>query len=233
MAVVCGADGCRGGWVAVYHDLRTGKLSSRVVGDIGEIGETSPKPSVIAVDIPIGLTDKGARSCDMLARRLLGVRASSVFPAPLRQVLRATSHAEASAISRSLSGKGMSIQAWGIVPKVRQVDAALWKDRTLREMVREVHPEVSFYYLAGGHPMKASKKSQLGRDERIKLLRTVYGAEVDRLVGKGRRDICAADDILDAVAATWTAARILNGGAVVIPDQRHKDRFGLYMEIIA
>jgi predicted RNase H-like nuclease len=81
--------------------------------------------------------------------------------------------------------------------------------------------------------MKASKKVQLGRDERLKLLRSIYGAEVDRLVVERRRDICAADDILDALAATWTAARILKGKAVIIPDQRHNDHFGLSMEIAA
>ncbi|MEW6348758.1 MAG: DUF429 domain-containing protein [Thermodesulfobacteriota bacterium] len=40
------------------------------------------------VDIPIGLRDHGPeRSCDLEARRLLGIRRSSVFPVPCRSAV--------------------------------------------------------------------------------------------------------------------------------------------------
>ena len=56
----------------------------------------------VLIDIPIGLLDKGPdeRSCDKAARKLLGKRASSVFPAPARQALDASDYQAALAVNR-------------------------------------------------------------------------------------------------------------------------------------
>jgi predicted RNase H-like nuclease len=69
-------------------------------------------PEVVAVDVPIGLPERGSRDCDVEARRLLGVRSSSVFPAPIRAMLAAGSQAEASRIGHGAEGKRVSIQLW-------------------------------------------------------------------------------------------------------------------------
>src|SRR5205085_11648547 len=50
---------------------------------------------IVAVDIPIGIPDEGARLADVAARRFVGPRASSVFTTPLRRVLETPSYAEA------------------------------------------------------------------------------------------------------------------------------------------
>ena len=39
--------------------------------------------------------------------------------------LAAISHAEASAINFRITGRGLSQQAWGIVPKIKQVDGEM------------------------------------------------------------------------------------------------------------
>src|SRR6478672_10250511 len=91
-AAVLGVDGFRGGWVG-----------ARVVGtqvewlllpDAQAVVEASTAAAATAVDAPIGLPEAGPRDCDLAARRLLGVRGVSVFPAPVRAVLAATSYAE-------------------------------------------------------------------------------------------------------------------------------------------
>jgi predicted RNase H-like nuclease len=56
--------------------------------------------AMVAIDIPIGLTETGeARTCDIEARRLVGLRRSSIFPAPDRRILQmaVTNYVEACA----------------------------------------------------------------------------------------------------------------------------------------
>lgn len=139
--------------------------------------------------MPIGLPDQPqTRTCDRDARRLLGPRRSSVFPAPARAHLAAAAFGEVG---------GLSIQAWNLVPKVREVDEA-WEPR-----VREVGPEVSFAALAGA-PMAHPKRTAAGQAERLAAL----GLDAaPRLRG------AKPDDVLDALACAWTAARIAAGTA--------------------
>ena len=117
--ILAGIDGCPKGWICVTQDLSDGKIEARVFNKIDEIRSLDPIPKVIAIDIPIGLPDSGARQADELARQILKRKASSVFPAPIRHVLAAKDFAEANTISRAKINKGMSIQSWSIVRKIR------------------------------------------------------------------------------------------------------------------
>src|SRR5688500_20283057 len=92
--------------------------------------------------MPIGLSDDGARACDVAARRRLGRAGSSVFPAPLRRVLDAADYLDACATSVRHSGKALSKQAWNLVPAIRSLDEALGDPPDDR--VAEVHPELAF-----------------------------------------------------------------------------------------
>ena len=231
MTTVCGVDGCRAGWMAVFHDLERAELWWRVAPSLNAIASCTPRPEVIAVDVPIGLPDTGSRACDLEARRLLRARASSVFPAPIRAILAASSYPEGSAARRAIEGKGLSIQAWCIVPKIREVDDCLRSTPALRRIVREVHPELCFLFLNERQPMSHSKKKRAGREERLRALQPLFGGAVDtaltaRLVG------CQTDDVLDAFAAVWSAARIAQGQSITIPDRPPHDRFDLPMEMV-
>ena len=84
---VLGVDGWRGRWVAARLDGRSVTLS--VLADAAAVLAV-PDVAVIGIDMPIGLSDDGARSCDVEARRRMPGGASSVFPAPVRPVLGAT-----------------------------------------------------------------------------------------------------------------------------------------------
>ena len=140
---VAGVDGCRAGWVAFKLELPSLATSVDLV-DLPKLLSSRPTDLLcLAVDIPIGLLDC-SRPCDKAARKMLGQpRGTSVFAAPCRAALVATTHAAASQINREKTGKGLSQQAFGIIPKVKRVDDAITPDS--QQWAFEVHPEVCFW----------------------------------------------------------------------------------------
>ena len=233
MTSICGVDGCKAGWIVIDKDLETGQITWHQVANVQELICEKYPHHIIAIDIPIGLTDSGPRTCDQEARKLLGPgRASSVFPAPVRPILTASSYQHACEIRFQIEGKKISKQTWAIVPKIREVDDVLKKSPGLQYRVREVHPEVSFYKIAGGQPMKFSKKKSAGKDERRELLAPIYGHWLVEALAKRRFLSSAEDDILDAFIALWTAERIAMRQAQTIPTEPPKDPHGLRMEIV-
>lgn len=234
MGIVCGVDGCKGGWVLLVKDLETGVIDWRLCASVRDIVSGRTMPQVIAIDIPIGLPDRGPRACDLEARRLLGRgRGSTVFPAPIRSVLGARSYETACRLRFRAEKKKLSLQTWGIVSKIRQVDEILRQDRGLRSLFYEVHPEVSFYFMAGGRSMKNGKKSTAGSEERRNLLTALYGTRVRAALAARKMLASAEDDILDAFAALWTAERIAAGKSRTLPAIVSHDSCGLLMEIKA
>ncbi len=233
MRLICGADGCKGGWVAIFKDLDSGRVSPGLFRTARELIYSDPIPQVIAIDIPIGLPERGPRACDLEARRRLGPgRGSSVFPAPVRPVLAATTYENACEKRSRIEQKRLSIQSWAIIPKIRDVDNVLRQDPTLQARVREIHPEVCFYWLAGGRPLQHSKKELLGREERRKLLEPLFGPWLQAILVERSKLASAVDDIMDAFAALWTAERIATGAAQTLPSAPPRDTFGLRMEIV-
>ena len=234
MRLIGGADGCKGGWLLVTKDLKSGCISYKLCRSTHDLFFNASSLDVLALDIPIGLTDKGPRNCDLQARRLLKAgRASSVFPAPIRPVLSAICHEQASQLRFEAEGKRMTVQAWAIVEKIREVDEILQTDTEVRNRVREVHPEVCFYFLAGENPCQYSKKKEIGREERRNLLMPLFNGDLESALAHRRKFRCAEDDILDAFAALWTAERIATGKAQSIPVEPERDSSGLRMEIVA
>lgn len=231
MAVLTGIDGCKAGWVAAMESD-----GSTWVSIFPHLEEwlVEHRPDVVAIDIPIGLDSgpSGVRACDQEARALLRPkRASSVFPAPLRQALLADDRAQADRISRSVCGKGVGAQSFGIYRKVASVDALLQSKPEWRSRIYEVHPELSFATWAGG-PMKASKHTFEGREERRALVVSEFGASCDELLDSIPRG-CKMDDVLDAFAALWTARRIARGIHEFVPKTEIADETGLLMRIAA
>ena len=179
------------------------------------------------IDIPIGLPDRDTREADLQARALLGTRGCCVFPAPLRGMLACKTHQEACALGRRVHGKGISIQAWGILPKIREVDAHLTPADQSR--IREGHPEVSFALMNGGHALTERKSTPAGRDARLRLLESHVPSVRDE-VEKHRT---FRGDVIDAFAMLWTARRLRDGLARALPDSPVLDSRGLAMQIWA
>jgi predicted RNase H-like nuclease len=227
MQWVAGVDGCRAGWVVALlgagSDSRL-SIDLRCCRSFREVLSLSPTPSIIAVDIPIGLLDKpvrGGRTCDREARKLLGDRRSCVFSPPTRKQLKATSLPEAQVYGP------MTKQCLAIIPKIREVDEIMTPH--LQSRVREVHPEVSFTEMAGG-VMQHRKKTAQGRRERLEAIKMRL-PDVHDSVNDAAVPGAAPDDILDACAAAWTALRILRNEAKRIPTNEELDSHGLRMEM--
>jgi predicted RNase H-like nuclease len=230
--LAAGADGCRGGWLCVTRD-GAGTVASACFASAEALFSQQSRPDALAIDVPIGLLERGARECDRAARAALGRRRSSVFRAPLRAMLGAASREEACAIGERMDGKRVSKQTWGIVPKIREVDEALRRDPARTRWVREVHPELCFARWKGG-PLAYPKTEAAGRAERLALVAVHFGAAAFPAVRRRHsRSEAADDDLLDAFAALWTAERVLRGEAVALPSSPPRDGMGLRMEIVA
>ncbi len=231
---VAGVDGCRGGWVVV--GAHEGRVEAVLLPDGHALGALALEVDVLAIDIPIGLSDTGLRRCDLEARRLLGrPRASSVFPAPARALVEAgeLGYPEACTMARKLTGKAISRQAYGLLPKIREVDALVRANPELVGLIREVHPEVSFCVWNGMRAMECNKKRPEGRQERLALVERDFPGAYERVRGEHPRSRVASDDILDAFASCWSASRIAAGEHVAMPVPAEHDRRGLPMEIVA
>ncbi|MEM7227192.1 MAG: DUF429 domain-containing protein [Planctomycetota bacterium] len=229
-----GIDACRGGWLVAHMPSDKRIVHVRVIAHMNAFERTGASPAHVAIDIPIGLPDAGRRACDVAARAALGhPRGTSVFPAPIRESLRATSREDASDITRAIDGRGVGAQAWNIVAKVREVDELLQSDPMLRSVLHEVHPELSFMAMNDGTAVLASKKTPEGIAARRELLGCAFGRDhfATSRVCIPRRD-AADDDILDALAALWTAQRISRATSVALPDEPELDATGLPMQIV-
>ena len=211
---VLGVDACKGGWVGAL--LVPGAPRPRVVvaATIAELVETvraEVAVQVVGIDIPIGLPDSSVRQADALARRELKGRASSVFTTLTRSAYLTESRAEADAVNRGLSGQGVGAQAFALRAKILEVDAWLRTRPTVE--VLEVHPEVSFTTMAGT-PLPG-KRTDEGRQARLEALTAAGIPRPSVLEGRGY----APDDVLDACAVAWTAARRAAGVSRSLPPE--------------
>jgi predicted RNase H-like nuclease len=154
-----GVDGCKAGWLCFTVDLENFETDFRILPQFADVVIEFKCANVVAVDIPIGLAEYGARACDIEARKRLGKpRSNSVFPAPIRPILSATTYESACQKSLRSDGKKISKQAFGILSKVREVDQVI--SPGIQNWVYEVHPELCFCALNGGKAMQFGKLPQ-------------------------------------------------------------------------
>lgn len=237
---VAGVDGCPDGWLVVLKDL-AGRMATRwrIVKTFGDVLTLAERPAVIAIDVPIGIQNvasRGGRSCDRAARARLGERRSSVFTPPARPALAETDFNKACAVNLkySIPPRKVSKQAFGIFPKIREVDKALTPDDQAR--VFECHPEVAFWVMNGENPLAEPKKIRNApHADGLALRRGLLvsaGFDVKFIASFDMpRAKAAQDDFLDACACAFTAARIAKGEAVQMPQDPPRDARGLRMEI--
>ena len=166
-----GLDGCRAGWVLASLTAEPGAIDGapgpglrveiRLLASFAEAVALVRDATLVslAVDMPIGLPGAGPRPADQAARRRLGPRRSSVFPTPVRATLGARDYPEALARSRAVDGRGLSKQAFNLLPKIAEVDAAMTPE--LQDRIVECHPEVGFARLAG-RPLATTKHHPAG-----------------------------------------------------------------------
>lgn len=231
---IVGVDGCRGGWVAVWLDVRKSTIVDYAINlhsNIKDILGDCRKPRIISVDMPIGLLakrERGGRVCDREARKLLGSRASSIFSPPVRNQLSATKYGQ-------VREQGLSRQSFHLLTKIREIDVLMTP--RLQQRVYEAHPELAFTKMIGT-PMKRNKKTQEGRRERVKAFRRTHlwpfsnlSQILVHMLKLFPRRILAPDDVVDAWALAWIAYRIYLHQGERVPVRPSTDDRGLRMEI--
>lgn len=227
---VVGVDSCREGWVSVTWNLDDNTLAPRVHRSFAQLLAFHQDAAAIGVDIPIGLNEGTPRRCDIAARKVLGPRKTSVFPAPDPRLLFELGWREADSWSRALNGKGLSQQTFGILRKTAEVNWAMQGEN--QDRVFEVHPEVSFWALSGRLAMTYRKTWPEGYAERRALLETEFGIPLWEREDVRKIVPAAPDDLLDATVAAWTARRVAEGRAERLPQDPPIDRRGLRMEMV-
>jgi len=223
--VVAGVTPCPPGWLvasAKLHGMTFAPEDPAVYETFAEVLSVKPAYSVIALNVPVGYPHEvhsGGRTCDRMARRLLGRRGTAIQSPPTRDVL-ANGHIP---VDDHLAAVSLSL-----LPRIREValEMAPYRQRS----VFEVHPELSFYQLNSDKPMRWSKKFQAGQEERRALLvKRIQG--VDRILDAQIEGV-EPGHLTDAAAILWTARRIAARAATRIPEEPEWDDEGLRMELV-
>jgi predicted RNase H-like nuclease len=220
---IIGLDGCKGGWICASIQDVTQKpiLSIEFIESLDTL--INIDFTVGFVDIPIGLSEfEYKRTLDEDLRKMLSKkRKSSVFTAPSRKAVYANSYELAKKINLNETGKSISIQAWNICPKIKEMEHFILKNPLLN--LWESHPELCFERLNNHQPLLYKKKDPLGKQERLYiLLRFLPHFEkiINDFISENKSK---ADDILDAVClAIMGYLGVKNKFSSIYPEA-HKD----------
>ncbi len=244
---IAGVDGCKGGrWIAVTASVEGfGEAKVKLFESTAELISKLAPRTLIAIDIPIGLPERGqegGRDADREARKLLGRRGVSVFSVPSRQAVfaharHAMDYEQICAVARETSEhrKAISKQLFGILERIQEIDMMLRQDPELYERVFEVHPEVSFQVMNNGEllpPKKVNGRINPPGMARRKELLAREGFSPLFLSQEPPRG-AAFDDFYDACACAWSAMRIAWGIARVFPFHPPFDSEGIEQAIRA
>jgi predicted RNase H-like nuclease len=224
-SVVAGVTPCATGWLvasAKLHGATFAPELPHVLTSFAEVLDERPSFSVIALNAPVGYVDEaqvGGRTCDRMARALLGRRGSTIHSAPTRASLEEETvvvddHLDA--ITNVLLRRYKEVAS----------EMAPYRQRT----VFEVHPELSFFQINGDVPLRWSKKTEAGWQERSDLLKMrVPGSE--RILETEIEGVTPSH-LLDVAAMVWTARRIFARAGTRLPADPEWDERGLRMEFV-
>ena len=224
---IAGIDGCKSGWLIVEANSDLSKPELHFAPYWHDVRLSA---KIIAVDMPIGVSQRGVRQCEVEARKLLSRYASRVFKTLPRGALRFAQNDwnAANQWSKSQGFGGLSKQIWNIRPKIKEIDRAIAPADQAR--VYEAHPELAFARLNGGKALD-SKHTPQGLSVRKRMLTQAGFTNLDKwlqdLRGKGAK----ADDLFDACALVLTARNILQKRANHLPQVAERDGRGLRMSI--
>lgn len=190
--------------------------------------------AITCIDIPIGLPKDEERACDLKAKSLLGRYHSRVFMTPPRAVVEQTDYEEANARSREIVSKGLSKQAWNILPKVRAIDELLRASPQLGSRVNECHPEVALWGITR-RVIESKKATNKGHAERIEILEEVLHdprAMFDHSREMFKRTDVKDDDIVDAMICAATASGLETQCLYDLIEGDPRDEYGLEMNMV-
>jgi predicted RNase H-like nuclease len=225
-SLVAGVTPCGPSWLVAGAKLQGTIFSPedpQLISPFSEVLDQRPAYAVIALNAPVGYLDfriHGGRTCDREARTLLGPkRGSSIQSAPVRS---STNEIE-------FQDDNLDAISMTLLPRYREVAAEMapFRQRT----VYEVHSDMCFFHMNDGEPMRWSKQSEAGLEERRALLEVRFPG-VQRILS-AELPGASLSHLLDVAAFAWTARRIFARAAVRIPQDPEWDEQGLRMEIMS
>lgn len=226
--VIAGVEPCPGGWLVVSARLSgttAHPQQPEVFPTFTELLDYKPAFDVIAIHCHLSFPEEdsvGGRTCDKLARQLLGwPRSGSIGSPPSRHYLRT---GDLDARTR----KGLNPINARMMRRFAEVAEEMQPYR--QRQVFEVHPELSFYQLNDDRPMLHSKRTVEGQAERKALVEAripgvdaVFSAQLPKI---------SLHHLLDATADMVTARRISARAVERLPEEPEWDEQGVRMELV-
>jgi predicted RNase H-like nuclease len=208
--------------VAKLHGTTFAPEEPRVLETFVDVIDQRPAFAIVALNAPIGYLEEfepGGRPCDREARALLGRRGAAIQSAPIRvQVEQGASG----------SSGGLSAVAQKLLPRYREVATEMAPYR--QRVVYEVSSELTFFQLNEDTPLRWSKRTEQGQEERRTLLaKKIPGGE---RIFDAKLPRVPYSHMLDVAAFMWTARRIFARAGVRVPQDPQWDDQGLRMEIV-
>lgn len=232
---LAGIDGCRAGWCVAVQEKERVQLV--LYPSIADFVKAHPDLTHYLIDMPIGLGEENClREIDLLAKKHLPSRQrASIFMTPCREAVYAKDYQTAKAINKIILGKSISIQAWNICSKIKELDQFLIQHSEYRSRFYECHPEIAFYKLAGQVEQLPSKKTNLGIDKRKYILEKAFpnaGQWINDALKRYLRKEVKIDDLIDALVLLQTASSNTNQPLSQIVGQHQTDAKGIPMRMV-
>ena len=185
--------------------------------------------SHIGIDIPLQLSHSGKRLAEIEARGLLKKRACTIFSPPTLNALMAKNYIDACDVNFKECGKRISKQSWNLFPKIIEAQTFLENNSISKLGVFEVHPELSFMAMNDMNLIEESKKTDIGKEMRIKLIQKFFpNFSFESVRNKYKKNQVLDDDILDSISVLWSTQRIVDNIAQFVPKDSEKMNMRIY-----
>jgi predicted RNase H-like nuclease/5'-deoxynucleotidase YfbR-like HD superfamily hydrolase len=228
-----GIDGCKGQWVAVY--ITENHFEVEKFKTISDICNRYPDADSYIIDIPVGLAEgKNDLRPDLIVKKKLGKKGSSIFEVPCRQAVYTEDKSKARLFNIEILGKSLSEQTLGISKAIKQVDEFLQNQPKWKNKLLESHPEFCFLILNNNQPVLEHKTSTEGQQKRLSILEKYY-TEAKQVVDKFLTDVPSrskVDDVIDALCLAVMGKIILEKGIKTVPESPMMDIRGILMQIV-
>ena len=228
MTTVIGIDGCRAGWITAKI-LDNQLISFQIIENLNDDYLKQSNFSHIGIDIPLQLSHTGKRLAEIEARRLLKKRACTIFSPPTLNALMAKNYIDACDVNFKECGKRISKQSWNLFPKIIEAHTFLENNSITKLGVFEVHPELSFMAMNDMNLIEVSKKTDIGKEIRIKLIQKFFpNFSFESVRNKYKKNQVLDDDILDSISVLWSTQRIVDNIAQFVPKGPEKINMRIY-----
>ena len=228
-----GIDGCKGKWVAVC--ITENGFEVEKLNTIDDICKRYYNADSMIIDIPIGLPEsRSDMRPDLLVKKELGKKGSSIFEVPCRQAVYAQGKEEAIDCNVSVLGKKLNPFSLGISKAIKQVDEFLQSNPHWRNKLVESHPEFCFSKLNENRPVFEDKTTNDGQQKRLEVLRRYY-PDANQVIGKFLADVPyrkKIDDVIDALCLAVMGKLIIERGVKTIPEYPMTDNTGILMQMV-